>query len=228
MVKRVCIAVTSTATKGDTGEATGYYLSEVSHPWHVLRKAGYGVDFISTLGGTAPAEGVDLDDPINAAFWNNAIYRGKIDHTLRPKAIHPEEYEALFFAGGHGAMWDFPDDADLAALTRAIYEQGGVVGAVCHGPAALVNVRLSDGNYLVAGKKVNSFTNAEECAVSMETIVPFMLETRLKERGALFENSALWQPHVTVDQRLVTGQNPQSAMGVAEAMVALMHKEPSL
>ncbi|WP_198555220.1 type 1 glutamine amidotransferase domain-containing protein [Siphonobacter sp. SORGH_AS_0500] len=122
-------------------------------------------------------------------------------------------------------MWDFPENEALAAIGRKIYENGGVVSAVCHGPSALVNVTLSNGNYLVDGKKVNAFTNEEEVAVKLDKVVPFLLEEKLKERGALFEKSGLWQPHVTVDQRLVTGQNPQSAKGVGEAVLAELEKQ---
>lgn len=123
------------------------------------------------------------------------------------------------FAGGHGTMWDFADNTELAKITADIYENGGVVGAVCHGPAGLVNVKLSNGKYLVDGKKINAFTNEEETAVKLEKVVPFLLESKLIERGAKFEKSGLWQPHVTVDQRVVTGQNPQSAKGVGEAIL---------
>ncbi len=119
-------------------------------------------------------------------------------------------------------MWDFADNKELQRLTRQIYEKNGVVGAVCHGPSGLVNVKLSNGKYLVEGKRVNSFTDAEEKALKLETVVPFMLETEMRKRGAKFENSEMWQPHVTVDGLLVTGQNPASAKGVALEMVKLL------
>jgi putative intracellular protease/amidase len=112
----------------------------------------------------------------------------------------------------------------LAKIAAQIYESQGVVSAVCHGPAALVNVKLSDGSYLVANKKINAFTNEEEVAVGLEKVVPFLLETTLIERGAKFEKSGLWQKHVVADQRVVTGQNPQSAQGVGEATLAELNK----
>ncbi|KAF5276815.1 hypothetical protein FQR65_LT16158 [Abscondita terminalis] len=125
---------------------------------------------------------------------------------------------------GHGTMWDFADNAELEKITADVYENGGVVGAVCHGPAGLVNVKLNNGKYLVDGKKINAFTNEEETAVKLETLFRFLLERKLIERGAKFEKSEPWQPHVTIDQRVITGQNPQSAKGVGEAILAELKK----
>lgn len=225
MSEKFLFVVTNHDTKGSTGEPTGFYLSEVTHPWRVLRDAGYEIDFVSPKGGKAPAEGVDLSDNVNEAFWNDPACRAKVENTLKPKDINPEEYLGVFYAGGHGTMWDFPDNADLATMTRRFFEGGAVVSAVCHGPSALVNVKLSNGEYLVNGKKINAFTDAEESAVRMDKVVPFLLESRLIEHGAIFEKSGLWEPHVTVDGRLVTGQNPQSARRVGETIVQLLRKK---
>jgi len=159
MSKKILFVVTSHNKLGETGEATGYYLGEVTHPWAVLVDAGYEIDFVSPKGGNPPYYGANNEDP-----------------------------------------------------------------AVCHGPAGLVNIKLSNGKYLVDGKKINAFTNEEEIAVKLENVVPFSLETKLIERGAKFEKSGLWQPHVTVDQRVVTGQNPQSAHGVGEAVLKELQK----
>lgn len=219
---KVLFVVTSHGEKGSTGEKTGYYLSEVSHAWDVLVGAGYDVDFVSPKGGEAPVDGFDLSDPINKSFWYNAAYRAKISNTLKPSDVRVCDYAAIYFAGGHGTMWDFADNNELQELTRQIYESKGVVGAVCHGPSGLVNVKLSSGKYLVEGKRVNSFTDAEEKALKLEKVVPFMLESELRKRGAKFESSEMWQPHVAVDGRLVTGQNPASAKGVALEMVRLL------
>lgn len=217
--KKILFVVTSHSKKGNTGEPTGYYLSEVSHPWQVLHEAGYEIDFVSPLGGKAPVDGLDLKDPVNKSFWENKKYRNKIENTLKPAQVKPENYVAVHYAGGHGTMWDFPDNTELAEITTEIYENGGVVSAVCHGPAGLVNVKLTDGKYLVEGKKINSFTNEEESAVKLDKVVPFLLESKLLERGAKFEKSEPFQAHVVVDQRVVTGQNPASAKGVGEAVL---------
>jgi putative intracellular protease/amidase len=223
-MKKVLFVVTSHDKKGNTGQSTGFYLAEVSHPWDVLHNAGIEIDFVSPKGGKAPVDGFNLEDSINKKFWDDKEYRTKIENTMKPGEVKPEEYSAIFYAGGHGTMWDFADNTELAKIASIIYENGGVVSAVCHGPAGLVNIKLSNGKYLVDGKKINSFTNEEEVAVGLDKIVPFMLETRLIEHGAEFEKSGLWQKHVTTDQRVVTGQNPQSAQGVGEIILAELEK----
>jgi putative intracellular protease/amidase len=215
-MKKVLFVVTSHDKKGSTGQSTGYYLAEVAHPWDVLHNAGYEIDFVSPKGGKAPVDGFNLEDSINKKFWDNTKYRNKIENTMKPSEVKANEYSAILYAGGHGTMWDFADNIELANIATSIYENKGIVSAVCHGPAGLVNIKLSNGKYLVDGKKINAFTNEEEIAVKLENVVPFMLETTLIERGAKFEKSGLWQKHVTIDQRVVTGQNPASAKGVGE------------
>jgi putative intracellular protease/amidase len=160
-----------------------------------------------------------LSDPITKAFVENSDKVAQIENTLSPDRINPADYAAIFFAGGHGTMWDFPDHAPLAKIASAIYEQGGIVSAVCHGPAALVNLKRSDGSYLIAGKNVAGFTNEEEKAVGLSEVVPFLLESTLIERGAIHTKAENFQPHVVVSDRLITGQNPASAAGVGEAIV---------
>src|SRR6478609_463088 len=222
-MKRVLIALTSHDKKGTTsGEPTGAYLPEIAHPHAVFVAAGYAVDLVSTRGGPVPLDGVDRSDAVSAAFLDDPEAARQLRESPASTSIDPARYSAILFAGGHGAMWDFPDAHAFSAAARAIYEAGGVVGAVCHGPAGLVNVRLSNGGYLVAGKTVSAFTNEEERAVKLDAVVPFLLETRLVERGARFEGAANWQEKVVVSQRLVTGQNPASATGVAKAMVTLL------
>lgn len=188
MKKKILFVVTSHDRLGNTNNPTGYYLSEVSHPWSVLISAGYEIDFVSPKGGKAPAEAVDLTDEINKAFWENSVYRFKIEHTLNPQEVNPVEYIAVFYAGGHGVMWDYPNNQDLGRIAQTIYENGGVVSAVCHAPAALLNVKLSNGELLIKGRKINSFTNEEEKFLNTDSIVPFMLETELKKRGCLLKN----------------------------------------
>ena len=224
MEKKILFVVTSHDKKGNTGEPTGYYLGEVSHAWEVLKNAGYEIDFVSPLGGKAPVDGLNLSDYINKLFWEDAKYHNKINNTMKPSDVNVADYAAIYYAGGHGTMWDFPENTELAKIATQIYENNGVVGAVCHGPAGLINIKLSNGKYLVDGKKVNAFTNEEEVAVKLENVVPFMLESKLVERGAIFEKSGMWQVHVTVDNRLVTGQNPQSAKGVGEAILSELKK----
>jgi putative intracellular protease/amidase len=224
MKKKILFVVTSHDKKGSTGEETGYYLGEVSHPWEVLHKAGYEIDFVSPKGGTPPVDGFDLKDPVNKEFWENKEYKNKIDHSLKPSQVNPSDYSTIFYAGGHGAMWDFADNTELSTIASKIYENGGIVAGVCHGPAGLVNIKLNNGKYLVDGKKINAFTNEEESEVKLTNVVPFLLEDKLKERGAKFEKSGLWQNHVVSDQRVITGQNPQSAKSVGEAILKELNK----
>ena len=221
-IRPVLFVLTSHGTKGSTGEPTGYYLGEVTHPLAELQDAGIAVEFASIEGGEPPVDGLDLNDPVNARYWNDTAFRGAVRQTRRLGDVEPSRYSAIFFAGGHGAMWDFPDSPAVSRVTRAIYEAGGVVGAVCHGPAALVNVKLGDGAYLVAGKNVSAFTDDEERAVELDHVVPFLLASTLGQRGATHHPAPDWTANVVVDGRLVTGQNPQSAAGVGAAMRDLL------
>lgn len=166
--------------------------------------------------------GIDLQDPLNKAFLADPSIVAQLENTLNPTQVDPGQYDAIFYAGGHGTMWDFPNNEQLSQIASTIYEAGGIVGAVCHGPAALVNITLSDGKYLVAGKTVSSFTNEEEEIVGLTEVVPFLLESKLIERGAKITKASSFQAHVVVSERLVTGQNPASAAGVGERMVDLL------
>lgn len=228
MNKKILFVLTSHGRLGDTGKPTGYFLSEVSHPYRLLTERGFEVDFVSPQGGEPPMDpkSHNLDDPDNKAFMEDPRAREKLKHTLRPDEVRAEDYAAIYYAGGHGAMWDLPDDAALARLAARIYEHGGVVGAVCHGPAGLLNVELSNGLGLIEGAQVSCFTNGEEHAAGLEEVVPFLLETRMKEAGAEHTKATGdFRSHVAVSERLVTGQNPASAKGVGEAMAALLQDE---
>jgi len=219
--KKILIALTSHDDLGGVRK-TGFYLSEAAHPWRVFRAADYQVDLVSPQGGEPPRDGVDLADPIQQAFLDDAEMSRKLAETRRPDEINAQEYAAILYAGGHGAMWDFPNNTDLAGIARDIYEAGGVVAAVCHGPAALVNITLSNGTCLVAEKEVSAFTNDEESAVGLSDVVPFLLQTALEERGARHVGAANFQSHVSIADRLVTGQNPASATGVADQVVKVL------
>ncbi|MEG4808154.1 type 1 glutamine amidotransferase domain-containing protein [Microcoleus sp. F8-D3] len=223
--QKVLIVLTSRDTLGDSGKETGFYLAEVTHPLNAFTQAGLAVDFVSPKGGKAPMVGVDLEDPLNKAFLDDSEQVFRVENTLNPAQIDSAEYSAIFYAGGHGTMWDFADNQELAEIAAAIYEAGGVVGAVCHGQAGLVNIKLSDGEYLVANKTVAAFTNEEEAAVGLTEIVPFLLESKLIERGANFTKVANFQAHVVASDRLVTGQNPASAAGVGHKMVELIENK---
>ena len=214
---RALIALTSHSDLGTTGRKTGYYVGEAAEPWEVFRAAGYDVDLVSVAGGEPPTDGRDGDDKTQ----NDFLATAGVTDTPKAADVDPSGYDVIVFAGGHGTMWDFPDDPDLARIARSVYERGGVVAAVCHGPSALVNLTLSDGSRLVAGKRVAGFTNDEEAAVGLTDEVPFLLADKLAEAGAQHVPAPNFTEHVVVDGRLVTGQNPQSARALAEAVVKL-------
>lgn len=220
MKKNALIVVTGNDKLGDTGKKTGWHLSEVSHVYWPLINDGFTVDFASPLGGKAPLdkESLKLDDPENKSFVEKfRIADGITTQSL--KEIDSSSYSVIYFAGGHGTMWDLPDNKDIQRIVPEIFENGGIVAAICHGPSALVNVQLPDGKYLVEGREVNSFTDAEEKEVEKDKIVPFLLESKLRERGAKFSLSGNWENHVVVDGRLITGQNPQSAASLGITII---------
>lgn len=225
MKQKILFVLTSHDILGNTNQKTGYHFSEMTHVWKTFHDAGYEIDLISPQGGNAPIDSFDLSDDISKEFWDHPLYQPKVQNTLIPSAINPEEYVAIYFPGGHGAMFDLPQHKEIAQITATIYENGGVVGAVCHGPAGILNVKLSNDKYLVEVKKVNAYTNLEETNKGLDKIVPFLLETELLNRGAKFESSPPKHPHVVEDARLVTGQNPASAKGVGEMMLQIQQNQ---
>jgi putative intracellular protease/amidase len=211
-IKPLLFVVTSCAVKGASGIPTGFNLAEVTHPLEKLHAAGLRVEIASIQGGAAPLDGLeDMKDPVIAHYWADPDFRHAIANTLRIDDVDPARYSAIMFAGGHGTMWDFPDSAGAQKAIREIDAAGGIVSAVCHGPAAFVNARRADGSLLVAGKRLAAFTDGEEEEVQSTHIVPFLLASRLNELGAQHQNSPNWSDNVVVDGRLITGQNPQSA-----------------
>ncbi|WP_369174363.1 type 1 glutamine amidotransferase domain-containing protein [Streptomyces sp. R28] len=215
---KVLFALTSHGQLGDTGRNTGFYVPEVAHPAEVFRSHGWDIAFVSVTGGNSPRDGVKDGDTVTEAFL--ASHEQQLADTPTADTLDPADYDAIFYAGGHGTMWDFPDATALAQLAARIYEQGGVVAGVCHGPAGLVNVTLTDGTPLVEGKQVSAFTNEEEDAVGLTDVVPFALESALIAKGAKFTKSDNFQQFAVADNRLVTGQNPASAAKVAELVIA--------
>ncbi|MDW3191540.1 MAG: type 1 glutamine amidotransferase domain-containing protein [Cytophagales bacterium] len=221
MSKKVLFIVSSAQEIGPNKRKTGNYLPEVSHPYHEFVEKGYEVAFASTAGGEAPIDGLELtDDPLNVDFLNGeGIALAK--NTQKIDAVDVANYDAVFVPGGLGPMVDMPENSDVHKAIADTYERGAIVGAVCHGPVSLVNVTLSDGTPIVQGKTIASFTNEEEEGYAKED-VPFLLESALKEKGAKFLSVSPWQANSIADGRLVTGQNPASAKGVAEKMIALL------
>ena len=220
---RILIVVTN-VEEMTNGKPTGYWLSEVSHAWVRFQDAGIAVEFASPQGGFAPMDprSFNLADPDNRRFWEDLDAVQALARTHRLADVNPARFRGIYFAGGHGTMWDFPHAPGVERVTGAIWERGGIVAAVCHGPAALIGLHLPNGQPIAAHRRVTGFTNAEEDAVALTPVVPFLLEDSLQRDGGRFEGAADFTANVVTDGRLITGQNPASASGSAEAMIALL------
>lgn len=222
---KILMIVTSIAEMGPEKKPTGYELTELARPYYVFQANGFIVDIASPQGGEPPMI-IDKDDmgPYDYAFLNDDRAQKKLRQSIPVNKVQPEDYEALFFVGGKGAMFDFPENPVIQSLVANRYENKKVIGAVCHGPAALVNVTLSNGNLLVAGKNVSGFTNEEELFLIPDAseIFPFLLEDKLTAQGGLIKKATPYLQQVSVDGRLVTGQNPWSTWKTAESMVRQM------
>ena len=227
---RMLVVVSSASELGDTGQKTGYEFTELVRPYYVFSANGFAVDIASPLGGEPPAV-MDKDDmgPFEYAFLNDDAAMEKLRNSIPLKNVVADHYEGIFFAGGKGAMFDFPGNPAIRELVVALHENGGVIGAVCHGPAALVDITLDSGSSFLDGRRISSFTNEEELFLipDAEQIFPFLLETRLRDNGAVFEKGPLYLNQVSADNRLISGQNPWSSWNVTEAMVGALGYAPA-
>lgn len=217
---RILFILTNATRIGPNQRPTGYEFSEVAHPYDQFIRQGYTVDFASPKGGTPPADGYDAKDPVSRVFREGPGFI-QLNQSQRLADVATDAYDAIFFPGGLGPMVDLVDEPLVKQVIAGMYERGRVVGAVCHGPVALLNVSLSTGRGLLDGKRVTSFTEAEEEGHS-EQDVPFMLDAALRQQGAEHTSGAPFAEHIVVDGHLVTGQNPASAGGVARAMIQLL------
>jgi len=218
---RVLIVLTSHSQLGDTGRKTGFWLPELTHPYYELKDAGYVVDVVSIQGGMAPIDPDSFDDQdvYNNRFLKDAELLSLVIRTSPIKNVAPSDYDAVIYSGGSGTMWDFPNNKHVNRIAKEIYESNGLVSAICHGPSALIDVKLSNGDYLVSGKRVAAFTNDEEVDIEQLEILPFLLQDKLKERGAHHVYGKSWAENVVVDGRLITGQNPASAKKVGTKII---------
>lgn len=219
---KVLVVVTSVNAEAQTGFKTGYELTELSRPYWVFTVNGFEVDIASTAGGEPPVviDGDDMSE-FDYAFLNDDEAQHKVRHSLKLDTVDHDQYDAVFFVGGKGTLWDFPNSPAIQSLVKNFYQSDRVIGAVCHGPAALVNVILDDGTPLVAGKEISSFTDAEELFLepNAETVFPFLLENKLRQQGAIFNAAPNYLSQVSQDGKLLTGQNPWSTWDIAEKMV---------
>jgi len=219
VAQRHMLMVVTSHGEMPTGERTGIWLSEFAEPYEVFRASGFKITVASIKGGKAPIDPRSLTAEAEAK-WAEAIR--VLDDTVPIDAVSADGFDALFLPGGHGTMFDLPGSVKLQSLIRTLIESDRPVGAVCHGPAGLVDVRLSDGTHLVKGRRVTAFTNEEERAVKLDQAMPFLLEDRLRQAGAEFIPAEKWADHVEVDGKLVTGQNPQSGESAARKLAELV------
>lgn len=219
---KILIVITSQKKISDTGEPTGFHFSEFTHPYEFFIKHGFEVVVGSPNGGECSITSPHPEDKINALFFDNPDKMKVIKETVKLDQLKDKHFDAVYVAGGHGAMFDLPNNPTLAAIMEKTLRSSGVVGAVCHGPAALVGAKDRSGRFLVAGKRINSFANAEEQVTRYYKYMPFLLETKLVEQGAKFESSGVREPHLAVDGGIVTGQNPESVELVTGAIYALL------
>ncbi|MCK1993552.1 type 1 glutamine amidotransferase domain-containing protein [Peribacillus muralis] len=214
-MKKQILMVVTTADKMNEGHETGLWLSEFGEAYVEFDKMGFEITVASPLGGQAPIDERSLQDVPQEVLDTEK----HLKNTVKLDEIDASRFDAIFLAGGHGTMFDLPDNEKLQNLIRQLYETNKVVAAVCHGPAGLVGVTLSNGTPLVAGKMVTAFTDEEEKETTLDRFMPFLLETRLRELGANFVAEVNWSNHLQVDGNLITGQNPQSTISVAQEVI---------
>jgi len=224
----VLMVLTSHDKLGSTGTQTGWYLPEAAHPYFVFKNAGIKMTWASPKGGEAPVDEGSVEaykkDKQSMAFLHkpiNTVWK----HTLKLEDIDPKDYDAVFVVGGYGVMWDLVKDQNLKTIAADIYDDGGIVSGVCHGPAALVNVKLSDGSRLVKGKNVACFSNAEEDLLKRRAVVPETCQDSLKKAGAKYTEGKTFTKNTAVSGRVITGHNPQSAKSAAKEVVAALKQK---
>lgn len=224
MSKNILMLVTSNGSMGEGGRATGIWAEELAAPYYALVDAGHTVDIASPKGGPVPLDPGSLkpagqNSPIVERLLSDKTAMQAIAATHLSSSVSAHDYDAVFLPGGHGTMWDMPNDVGVKAAVEAAFQAGKPVAAVCHGVSGLVSAMDAKGKPITAGRSVNSFTDAEEDAAGLTSAMPFLLETRLRELGANFESAPNWQPFAVRDGNLITGQNPSSSELVAQHLL---------
>ena len=225
MNKKILFVLTSHEDLGDTGKKTGFWTEELAAPYYALADQGAEITLASPKGGQPPidpkSEDPDAQTDATRRMAEDTELLGKLSNTTLLSDIKMEDYDAVFYPGGHGPLWDLAEDATSQKLIVDFYKAEKPVAFVCHAPGVLKNVKV-DGEYLVKGKNVTGFTNTEEEAVQLTDIVPFLVEDMLKENGGNYSKLGDWSPYAVVDGRLITGQNPASSEKVAEELLKMV------
>lgn len=228
MNKKVLFVVTSHDKLGNTGEKTGFWTEEFAAPYYALADKGVIIEIASPLGGQPPIDPKSADPSAatedTKRFDSDTELKEKLSHTKKLSEVNQEDYDAVFYPGGHGPLWDLAGNTNSDELIEAFYENGKPVAFVCHAPAVLKNVKVN-GEFLVKGKKVTGFSNSEEAAVGLTDIVPFLLEDELKKNGADYSKTDNWQVYAVEDGLLITGQNPASSKLVAEKLLEQLNAD---
>ncbi|WP_130305650.1 type 1 glutamine amidotransferase domain-containing protein [Ancylomarina subtilis] len=225
----ILFVLTSHSQMGDTGHKTGFWVEEFANPYYALLDAGANITIATPKGGAAPIDPTS-DLPQNSTedtqrFKNDAATQKKINETLALADINFEDYDAVFYPGGHGPLWDLAEDPISAKLIQDFDAANKPIAFVCHAPAALRHVKNAEGDYLVKGKKVTGFSNEEEEAVQLSAIVPFLVEDMLKANGGIYSRGKVWEAYALEDGNLITGQNPASSALVAEILLKKLQKK---
>jgi putative intracellular protease/amidase len=225
-MSKVLMVLTSHDRLGDTGKKTGFWLEEFANPYYTLKDAGLDVTLASPKGGQPPLD-PKSDDPASETeatrrFKGDPEAQQALANTMKLADVSPDEYDAVFYPGGHGPLWDLSQDRDSINLIETLYAAGKPIAAVCHGPAAFRKAKAPDGSPLVRGKSVTGFSDTEEAAVGLTDIVPFLVEDMLKQSGGDYSKAADWQPYAVTDGNLITGQNPASSADTARALQAAL------
>lgn len=228
---KILIVLTSHDRLGDTGRKTGFWLEEFAAPYYVLTDAGHEVTLASPKGGQPPldpkSDEPDMQTDATRRFRADAAAQARLASTERLASMRSSDFDALFYPGGHGPLWDLVDDTDSRALIEETLADDRPVALVCHAPAVLKNVTDPEGRPLAAGRRLTGFTNAEEEAVGLTRVVPFLLQDVLSEQGAEFVEAAAFAPNVVRDGLLITGQNPASSTSAAEQLLQVLAREPA-
>lgn len=226
---KILMVLTSHDQLGDTGKKTGFWLEEFAAPYYVFKDAGADITLASPKGGQPPldpkSDEPDLQTAATARFKKDRQSQEKLANTVLLSSVSHEEFDAVFYPGGHGPLWDLSEDRDSITLIESMHAAGKPVSAVCHAPAALRHTKLHNGRPLVEGKRVTGFANTEEAAVQLTDIVPFLVEDSLKKSGGIYSKGPDWSSYVLVDGNLVTGQNPASSEEAARAVLKLLEEE---
>ena len=222
-MKKILMVLTSHDQLGDTGKKTGFWLEEFAAPYYVFKDAGAAITLVSPLGGQPPLD-PKSDDPeaqteATQRFKADPAAQAVLASTLKLAEVAARNFDAVFYPGGHGPLWDLAEDAASIALIEAMLAAGKPVAAVCHAPAVLRHPKNANGNSVLRNTSVTGFTNTEEEAVGLTAIVPFLIEDMLKENGGHYSKLADWQPYVVADGLLITGQNPASSAPAAKALL---------